>query len=110
MLGIFLIYFIGKKFAELAEQYDRHKWGYGILGVVAYYLGTIIFGVLYVLYIEFFTEKSIDEVNEHVINFMAVPFGLLICWIVYRLLESAWKKKPHLKSDNYDFLDDGLLK
>jgi len=74
MLGIFLIYFIGKKFAELAEQYDRHKWGYGILGVVAYYLGTIIFGVLYVLYIEFFTEKSIDEVNEHVINFMAVPF------------------------------------
>ena len=34
MLGIVLWYFIGKSFADLADDYGKSRWGYGILGVV----------------------------------------------------------------------------
>ena len=48
MLGLILIYFIGKRFQDLAKTYDNHKWGFAIAGVATYYIGTFIAGILIV--------------------------------------------------------------
>ena len=37
MLGLLLIYWIGKKYYELATEHNRSPWGYAILGVFVYY-------------------------------------------------------------------------
>ena len=34
MLGLLLIYFIGKYFYDLAAEFEKNKWLYAILGVV----------------------------------------------------------------------------
>ena len=39
MVGLILIYFTGKAFANLAEEYNKGKWLYGFLGVFSYYGG-----------------------------------------------------------------------
>ncbi len=44
MLGLFLLYFIGKIFYQLAEAHNKNKWVFAILGVIAYYAGTFLGG------------------------------------------------------------------
>lgn len=103
MLGLFLIYFIGKKFYDLAAKYHKHQWGFAIAGVASYYAGTFIAGILIVLYVELWSSTSIDDVNDMALGFMVLPFGLLACFGFYKLLEKNWERKPtHLDSDILD--------
>ena len=44
MLGIVLIYWLGKYFYQLAEKYNQNKWLYAILGIVVYYVSQLFFG------------------------------------------------------------------
>ena len=103
MLGILLIYLVGRKFYDLAGNHNKHQWGYAILGVFSYYVGTFIAGIVIALYLEFFGSTSIDEINEFVLSLIAIPFGLLACWVTYLLLEKNWEKKT--VHDNTDILD-----
>lgn len=107
MLGLVLIYFIGRAFYQLAEAYGKHQWGHAILGVVSYYGGTIIAGIVMFVIYDLSSLGSIDEMNEMALNLMAVPFGLLACWGVYKLLERRWDRA--VANSNDDILDDGLL-
>lgn len=102
MLGLLLIYFLGKKFYELAHEFDRSRWGFAILGVVVYYLGTFLAGVVLVL----FGGSSLDNVPDIVISIISIPFGLLSAWILYRLLERSWLNAQ--ETTNTDVLDQNL--
>jgi hypothetical protein len=99
MLGIFLIYFIGKAFYDLAAQFNKSKWGYGILGIASYYLGTFIGGVLIGIGYELGFPGSIDDHSDIVLSLMGLPFGVLSCWGTYRILKSQFNKLPKF-SDN----------
>jgi hypothetical protein len=108
MLGLLLIYFIGKKFYELAGIHHKNQWGYAVLGVISYYLGTFIAGIVLIICMELFGTSSIEDVNEFVLSLVALPFGLLTCWGVYVLLEKNWTKERI--DDNPDILDIDLVK
>lgn len=64
MLGILLLFFIGKYFYKLAEKFKKSQWGYTILGVVTYYGGTIIFGLAFGIISEVISPGYIETVNE----------------------------------------------
>lgn len=99
-LGLFLIYWLGKRFYILAEKYNQNKWLYAILGVVIYYLGQIIFGVVLVILNEFLEfDINLDDV---VINLLGIPIGGLACYAFYKLLESNWKKIQLQPIENID--------
>ena len=89
MLGLLLIYFIGKTYYDLADKYDKSKWGFAILGVVSYYAGTFFFGL---------TAALIDNGNwilsqsDISIALIALPFGIATCVILYFTLRHYWKK------------------
>ncbi len=93
MLGLFLLYFIGKKFYELAERFDQNKWLYAILSVITYYgLGfglTMIIALLDVMVFEW----NFDWESRFGMNLLVVPFGLVSAWGLYMFLENRWKKK-----------------
>lgn len=108
MLGLLLIYFIGRKFYDLAGVYDKSQWGYAVLGVLSYYFGTFIAGILLVIFSDLFGLASIEEINDFVLSLVALPFGLLACWGVYLLLEKNWTKEK--VDDNPDILDFDFVK
>ena len=99
MLGILLIYFIGKHFYDLAIKFNKSKWGFAILGVISYYAGTFIGGIIIVLIYEYGMSKSIDTMNDFVLSLIALPFGILACWLFHYLLKNTWTKSQ-LKQEN----------
>ena len=91
MLGLLLLYWIGKYFYKLAEVYEKSKWGYAILGVVVYYLGTFVFAFLLAI----FTPNFLDSESDTVIGLISLPFGVLSCYLLYKYFEKTWEKnKP----------------
>lgn len=105
MLGLVLIYFIGKRFYELADLHDRSEWKYAILGVLSYYAGSFVGGIILAIAGELM-GYSIDDMSEIAIGLMAMPLGLLSCWLYYKYLERAWTGVP--QSQHSDILDDDL--
>ena len=104
MLGIILIYFLGKAYYDLAGQFDKTQWGSAIFGVITYYVGTFIIGVAIYVGFDLFSTEGI--VNEDVLSLMSVPGGLFACWAAYQLLERHWINEK--ESINSDILDDGF--
>lgn len=106
MLGLLLIYFIGKYFYDLAHEYGKSRWGYAILGVVSYYAGEIIGGAMLGIAIAFGAE-GLANVPELVLGLITVPVGILTCWGTYKLLQRQWQKSALLHRG--DTLDSDLI-
>lgn len=94
MLGLVLLYFIGKWFFTLAETHKRNKWLFAVLGVVMYYAGTFIAGIAIGLYTVSTGDESILEMNSIVLSLIAIPFGLLAAWGFREILKRSWEKNP----------------
>jgi len=107
MIGLFLIYFIGKKFYELAHDYNKNRWGFAILGIISYYAGTFIAGVLLGIIGLLIESNFVETTPKIILGLIGVPFGLLGSWVFYKLLVSQWNKQVTLKSN--DTLDGNLM-
>ena len=92
MLGLLFIYWIGKYFYELAQKFNKSKWGFAILGLVAYYGSQLIIGFVLGLLNEIF-ELGIDFENNIGLNLLGIPVGGLCCYFLYNYLEKKWKKE-----------------
>jgi hypothetical protein len=107
ILGLFFLYYIGKSFYELARLHQRSAWGFAILGVGSYYLGTILGALLIAVFVELVTDSSIDDIPDMALNVMSIPFGAALCWGTYRFLKKAWSKVSTVP-DHDDVLDGSL--
>ena len=92
MLGLILLYWIGKYFYELAEQHNKSQWGFAILGIVTYYSGLLIFSFIAGIVIELTSPGYIETVNETLFGFLMLPFGFLSCYLLYQYLQKTWNK------------------
>ncbi|MDO6596914.1 hypothetical protein Q4512_08295 [Oceanihabitans sp. 2_MG-2023] len=92
MLGLVLLYWIGKYFYKLAEEFNKNKWGFAILGIVVYYAGIIIFSLIIGVSVELISPGFLDTFNETLLSFLMLPFGILSCYLLYKYLEKIWKK------------------
>lgn len=106
MLGLILIYTIGKWFATLAFDYNKNRWVYAILGIVTYYGGILIFGFLVGMLIAATGNTSLLELPAIVLSLMIIPFGLLAAWILRTSLQKHWEKQAEIIVSNPDLLDD----
>lgn len=107
MLAFLLLYFIGKQFYNLAESFQKNGWGYAIAGIAAYYGGTFIGGFIIAIAYLTLSTTPYEEANEYGLTLLALPFGLLGCWVLYRILKNNWEKKP--ASAGMDILDEDIL-
>lgn len=111
-MGIILLYFAGKAFYVLAENHSKSKWPFAILGVVSYYIGLYIGGMIVGTCYEIFTERSIDDLkplNETLLGMLAIPVGVLACWGFYKFLENRWSKKETFSASEEGVLDANLV-
>lgn len=97
MLGLLLLYWIGKYYSQLAEEYQKSKWGYAILGIVSYYGGILFFSAIVGVFGELMYPGFSDNINETLFGIVMLPFGILSCYLLYKYLEKTWKKN---KPDN----------
>lgn len=102
MLGLLLIYFVGRAFYRLAETHKRSKWLFAILGVVSYYVTQFIFAFAVVSYM-LSTGSYLDSSTELVITLVGILVGGIGVSIFYAILRRAWEKKPRI--DNNELLD-----
>ena len=108
MIGLILLYFVGKAFYDLAGLHNKNEWLYAVLGVGSYYAGIIVGGFLTAIGYELYGE-SIDEVNETLLGILALPIGVLACWGFYRNLKSRWEKSKTFSGPTGDVLDAHLI-
>ena len=101
MLGLLFIYFIGKYFYELANQFNKNKWLFVILGILSYYSGAFIGGIILGL-ISLIFSIEIDWENQVLMNAIAIPFGFGITYLLYFLLKRKWNSEIKLE----DSIDD----
>ena len=106
MIGLLLVYFIGKAFYDLALKFNQNKWGFAVLGILSYYLGLLLGGGLIGICMELFSPGSVEEFPDMVLGLMCIPLGALACWGVYKFLERKWSRPAETKSHNV--LDDNL--
>ncbi|WP_290697211.1 hypothetical protein [Lacinutrix sp.] len=92
MLGLILLYWVGKYFYKLAGEYNKSEWGFAILGIVSYYAGTILFGLIIGIIAEIISPGFFDEFNDIGLGLLMIPFGILTCYLLYKYLENTWKK------------------
>ena len=94
MLGILVIYWVGKQYYELAFRYNKSKWFWTILAIIIYFSSQFLFGlILAFLFPAMFVD--LDTGKSFFINVMGVLFGLLAWYIVLKILESAWEKQSY---------------
>jgi hypothetical protein len=108
MLAILLIYFVGKAFYDLAHEHGKNRWGFAILGVVSYYAGVLLTGIILALLTEFGVTDIFEGLSDFLIGLIAIPIGVLACWGLYKLLENNWENQP--KGGSNDALDSGFTK
>lgn len=108
MLGLILIFFVGKYFYDLAGRYDKSEWGYAILGVASYYAGTFIIGIIIGILGEFAIINDIEQIPSLVLTILAIPAGALTSFLTYRYLENRWDR-PQDSEANSELLDSDLI-
>jgi membrane protein implicated in regulation of membrane protease activity len=100
MLGLVLLYWIGKYFYKLAEEYNKSQWGFAILGIVVYYGGILLFSVVVAIIMEIIFTGFLDTVNETLYGILMIPLGILSCYLLYKYLEKTWKKNKPINEIN----------
>lgn len=86
MLEIFALAYTGRKFKELAENYNKTPWKVILSAVGLYILFALIAVIL--VYIIF------SDVDPLVLSLISLPVGLSSCYGLYYYLENKWKKEP----------------
>ena len=107
MLGILLIYFIGKRFYNLAQEWNKNKWLFAILGVVTYYAGMAIVLFLTGILMAFGILSSLENLPDMTLGIMAIPFGLLSCWGLYAILKRSWSRSAERSTS--EMLDGDMI-
>nr|WP_294939397.1 hypothetical protein [uncultured Flavobacterium sp.] len=100
MIGVLLIYFIGKYFYDLADQHGQKKWLYAVLGIAVYYLGQFVAGILTgILSLVFGFEVDWD--NAILMAVIGIPCGILLDYLFYYFLRKKWQSE-RLKAETID--------
>ncbi len=93
MLSLVLIYFLGKKVYDLAEEYQKNAWGNAIIGIVTFYAGAFIGGALIVFLLLMFSEIVIEEKPDIFWTFIAIPFGIVAWYGYLTYFRKKWEKE-----------------
>ena len=99
MFGFLFIYWIWKAFSNLAIKFNRNKWKYFFIGLIAYYGITFITAIIYVVImgiINGFDTLNEGDYDNAGLNLIFAVFGGVGCYGVYKFLENKGEKEKEL--------------
>lgn len=93
MLGLVLLYFLGRWLYNLAKKYEKpYKWLYALLAIVVYYAVGIV-AVLIIALFAMSDDMFLSEENELLLSLLAIPFGVGGVWLLHFLLKRSWSRQ-----------------
>ncbi|MBU3010003.1 hypothetical protein KO506_01135 [Polaribacter vadi] len=95
LLSYIFLFYVGFYFYRLAENHNKYKWLCGFLGIISFFFGSI----LYLLYVRFFTETTINEFEITNLSFKSSIAGFVFTVILFKTLNFIWSKKKKLKNE-----------
>lgn len=100
MLGIFLIYWVGKKYYDLAFQYNKSPWAWAIAALFIYFGSQFVLGII--ASILFYADQNfeIPTKDELLLNLSGVLFGLAIWYGIFTYLERRWENQYYNQADD----------
>ncbi len=99
------VYLIGRQFYQLANQYGRNKLGFAIIGVLFYYLSSMLPFLLFLM-LESLGWRFPPSAMP-ISYIIGIPVGLLSIWLFYILIQKKFEQgNPQNSSD--DLLDDSI--
>jgi uncharacterized membrane protein len=76
---------------------------FAVLGIVTYYAGTFLAGILLGLILLVIGKESlIDNNSEFFLGVILLPFGILATYLLYKGLELNWKKEDKIIANHID--------
>ncbi|MGL4632595.1 MAG: hypothetical protein ACRCVT_15435 [Leadbetterella sp.] len=92
MLGILLLYHLGRAFSNLAKEYDKKPWVWVVISLLVYFGSQLLTGVMIGVFApEYFpTPRSSDNI---VFNLIGILIGLLFYYILYKICSYKWSKE-----------------
>ena len=102
MFSLVLVYFVAKSFYELAEKHGKSDWGFAIVGVVSYYAGIFLGGMIIALIQEAISPGTLGSEDSMWVNILAVPLGILSCYGAYVMLKRSWSKPREIGRQTLD--------
>lgn len=98
MLGFVIIFFIGKFYYELAQEYYKKRWLYGILGIIIYYSGTVI-GTFILGTLDELINLGINWGSSYNLLLIQLISGMGSAGLCYFVFWRKWKKEDMLVKD-----------
>lgn len=98
MIEIVIIYFIGKYFYKLAEEFNKNKWLFAILGIITYFVGAAIGGVI-LFFLDMQLDIGINWESKLMLTFILLPFATATCYLLHYLLKLNWEKSVVIVTD-----------
>ena len=93
-----LLFYIGFYFYRLAENHNKNKWVFGILGIGIYFIGLFI----YPMYARFFSELEVEELEVVIVSLKSFLIGLLFVFISFQILSIVWSRKRKIAKNEID--------
>lgn len=89
MLEILFIYFVGKKFYDLAELYNKNKWLFVVLSVLMYYGCIFLWLIVFSIIMEII-GYSVAEWSDLAFTLIGLVLSILTVFGFYKLMERKW--------------------
>lgn len=101
MLGIVLIYWIARKFYDLAVEYEKSKWAFAFLGIGIYYGTQLIFGVLLGIFFPDFVS-NMESNSKLGLNLIGVLVGGLVWYFALKYFTKKLENEYESNSSDFD--------
>lgn len=113
MFTILFIFLIGRTHYSLAAKHNKdYPWLWGILGILAYYIGgfvlAVILGVFGFLAMDMMSTTDDFVLNQGIQILIGLTGGLLGTFGLYQYLKHRWNQTASLAISD-DILDDTFL-
>jgi hypothetical protein len=95
-LGYIFVFYVGFYFYRLAENHEKNKWLFGVIGILIFFTGYFS----YILFYRFFELKSIEEIDYSSISFKSFLIGSIAAIIMFQTLNLVWNRKKKISSQD----------
>lgn len=104
-MDLLIIGGLGKAFYDLANDFEKNKWLFAIIGVISFYIFTFFVGVSSA--IVFSTNGDFSESTITMLGYFATIISLIFSLILYVILKKRWETDRRTKKTG--LLDDNLI-
>ncbi len=89
-------------FFRVAKVNQQSPLIYAFLGVVSFYAGKYMGGFLVAILMEMAGYSTFYLNGNLAVELISIFFGLLACWLAFKLMKSGWHKDRKRKEEKRD--------